>query len=68
MEARRFAGWLPREGSWEEAVVGWHEQMVRSFRRREVVGGFRPSVERDGQSGRRDWAVNPGREPGSTDP
>jgi hypothetical protein len=27
MKTRRREGWLPREGSWEEAVFGWHEQM-----------------------------------------
>jgi hypothetical protein len=27
-------GWDAREGSWEEAVLSWHEQVERSFLRR----------------------------------
>ena len=27
-------GWLPAYGSWEEAVVSWHEQVETAFRRK----------------------------------
>lgn len=29
------AGWFPARGSYEEAVLTWHEQIEQSFRRRD---------------------------------
>jgi hypothetical protein len=29
-------GWFPLRGSYEEAVLSWHEQIEASFRRREL--------------------------------
>ena len=30
-------GWFPAGGSYEEAVLSWHEQIEMSFRRRELA-------------------------------
>jgi len=30
------AGWFPLQGSYEEAVLSWYEQIESSFRRREL--------------------------------
>jgi len=32
----REEGWLPLQGSYEEAVLSWYEQIDLSFRRREL--------------------------------
>ena len=32
----RDEGWLPLQGSYEEAVLSWYEQIDLSFRRREL--------------------------------
>ena len=32
-EMEASAGWLPRAGSWEEAVLDWHTQVENAFRR-----------------------------------
>lgn len=32
-----IAGWRPRAGSWEEAVLEWQEQVERSFRRHDLA-------------------------------
>jgi len=39
MERRRGeeVGWSPTRGSYEEAVLSWHEQIELSFRRRELA-------------------------------
>ena len=29
-------GWFPTRGSYEEAVLSWHEQIDQSFRRRQL--------------------------------
>ncbi len=29
-------GWFPARGSYEEAVLSWHEQIDQSFRRRDL--------------------------------
>jgi hypothetical protein len=29
-------GWFPRQGSYEEAVLNWYEQIETSFRRRDL--------------------------------
>lgn len=29
-------GWFPARGSYEEAVLSWHEQIDQSFRRRQL--------------------------------
>lgn len=37
MERERYneaQGWFPAQGSYEEAVLTWHEQIEQSFRRR----------------------------------
>ena len=34
MGKRQQRGWHPREDSWEEAVLSWHEQVERSSLRR----------------------------------
>jgi hypothetical protein len=57
-------GWVPRVGSYEEAVLSWHEQVEASFRQREAVAtktrvpksDGRLSVSRTGTSyARRTW-------------
>ena len=35
-ERVRDEGWLPLQGSYEEAVLSWYEQIDLSFRRREL--------------------------------
>jgi hypothetical protein len=30
------SGWFPLRGSYEEAVLSWHEQIEMSFRRRQL--------------------------------
>lgn len=38
MEKTRLqdVGWFPMSGSYEEAVLSWHEQIDQSFRRRQL--------------------------------
>jgi hypothetical protein len=40
------AGWFPLQGSYEEAVLSWHEQVEMSFRRRAL------EAQRTGQATR----------------
>ena len=32
-------GWVPLQGSWEEAVLSWHEQVQTAFRRHRDAEG-----------------------------
>jgi len=32
----RDVGWYPAQGTYEEAVLNWHEQIDQSFRRRNL--------------------------------
>ncbi len=48
-------GWFPLRGSYEEAVLSWHEQIEASFRRREL------EIQRASQDARR--ARTDGRQP-----
>jgi len=41
------AGWVARVGSYEEAVLSWHEQVEASFRQRNVSAGKRRAPARD---------------------
>lgn len=49
MEEKRQGIWPPREGSWEEAVLTWSEQVEASFRRRERASV--PPVQDKARSG-----------------
>ncbi len=44
-------GWFPARGSYEEAVLSWHEQIDQSFRRRDLeaqrTGGVEPRIRQE---------------------
>ena len=42
-------GWVPRVGSYEEAVLSWHEQVEASFRQREAVATKTRGPRSDGR-------------------
>ena len=47
------AGWFPARGSYEEAVLSWHEQIDQSFRRRDLEAqrtGLEPQSRQDSSS------------------
>ena len=46
MEMSRQEGWLPRAGSWEEAVLTWQEQVERVFRHQRPLGPEAPGATR----------------------
>lgn len=44
-------GWFPAQGSYEEAVLSWQEQIDQSFRRRDLEAqrtGSEPRVRQEG--------------------
>jgi hypothetical protein len=45
------AGWFPLQGSYEEAVLSWYEQIESSFRRREMEARRAEQEARRVQSG-----------------
>ncbi len=42
-------GWFPAQGSYEEAVLSWHEQIDQSFRRRHLEAQRTGSETRSGR-------------------
>jgi len=42
-------GWVPLAGSYEEAVLSWHEQVDASFRQREALAARRRGPTHDGR-------------------